>query len=420
MRQLNLRNLIDGRYHDLAWPPRDVAGLWSAIREYRLYFSAHHGERFAHRPDLHAGGDLQIFTPVPIAKEIAGFSAALLFGEPPVLTAREAGDQAALTALTDANRLDELLTSSAELVAVEGAGGLRASLDDGVPGGVVLDYIPGDRILWRERFGRFTSGGVIVLERSERNEVWRLVEDHDVGRVSRRLFKGTLMRLGNARPLSEGPEQWRNLKPETSTGLLDRPTLFRWENRPGGVSDLAGLLPMLDQHDDGQTLLRMKAAASLPIMAVHEDLLDDNKQAELWRGIVIRYRDTIAPDFDPAKLVSVNQAEFAAGPMLEYMRHLRGQIFEAAGYAPESAGLEGVGGRADSGRALALRQVHTKFTRGQKARMAERAISEAVGAALALYLGRNLAEPLMPSVDLAPVLEDVAEEVATEQEQEAS
>ncbi len=418
MKRLNLKTLIEGEYRDLHWPPLDVAGMWAATREYRSYYHAHHGERFAHRPDLtDGGGDLQTFTPVPLAREIAAFSAALLFGEPPTITAREAGDGAALEALVKANRLDELLTVSAELVAVEVAGGLRVSLDDGVPGGVVLDYVSGDRILWRERFGRFTSGGVIVFEHSERNETWRLIEDQDVGRVSGRLFKGTIMRLGNARALTEGPEHWRNLKPETATGILDRATLTKWENKPGGVSDLAGILPLLDSYDDAATLTRMKAAASIPVMAGHESLFGEDGPAELWRGILFQTRDVISPEFvSPDKLLQVLQAPFEAGPMLEYMRHLRAVIVTAAGYSPESWGLEGSGGRADSGRALALLQTRTAHTRNTKARMTQRAVSEAVGVSLALFLGRPLAEPLMPSVELTDPVASVSEDVASGQD----
>lgn len=420
MKRLDLKTLVRGEYQDLAWPPIDVAGWWATVREHRMYYHAHHGEMFAHRPDLtDGGGDLQTFTPVPLAREIAAFSSALLFGEPPVLTARESGDAAALKALIEANRLDELLTVSSEYVAVEGAGALRVSLDDGVPGGVVLDYVSGDRILWRERFGRFTSGGVIVFEHAERNEVWRLVEDHDVGRVSRRLFKGTIMRLGNARSLSEGPEQWRNLKPETYTGLLDRTTLVKWQNRPGGTSDLAGILPLLDAYDDAATLTRQKAAASIPIVAGHESLFDDEDggPADLWRGITFKTRDAVSPDFvSPDKLVQVMQAEFAAVPMLEYMRHLRAVIVTAAGYSPESWGLEGTGGRADSGRALALRQTRTAHTAHSKGTMAERAISEAVGVALALFVGRPLAEPLMPSVELTDPIAAASEDVSETQD----
>lgn len=419
MRRLSLKTLLDGGYRGLKWPPEDVAGRWSTVSEYRRYYHAHAGELFQYRPDLHADGSVAArFTPVPIAKELAGFSAALLFGEPPIITALESGDQAALDTLTENNRLDELLTASGEYVAVEGAGGLRVSLDDGVTGGVVLDYIPGDRIIWRERFGRFTSGGVIVLEHREQNQTWRLFEDHDVGRVSRRLFKGNLTRLGDAVPLAEGPEMWRELKPETNTGLLDRATLTKWENKPGSVSDLAGILPLLDSYDDGATLLRQKSAASVPIVAGHESLLDENDQFQSWRGILLRTPSDAMPEtLIPAdKLVQILQADFPAEPMIAYLQHLRSQIVTAAGYSPESFTGEGTAGRADTGRALALRQTRTSHTRNSKATMTEKAVGEALGVALAMFMGRPLAEPCTPVVELVDAVKEEAEKAAKKQD----
>jgi hypothetical protein len=422
VKRLNLRTLLEGGYRNLAWPPPDVAGPWALVREYRLRYGADAGTLFASRPELTGSdgpeSDVGRFTPSPVAAEIAGMSSALLFGEPPTLAAREARDQPALDALARSNRLDELLTVAGELVAVEGAGGLRVALDDAVPGGVVLTYASGDRVLWRSKHGRFTTGGVVVLEHEDRDGTrWRLLEDHDVGTVTRRLFKGGVVRLGDARPLAEGPEQWRGLKPETATGLLDRATLVRWENRPGGASDLAGLLPLLDALDDALTLLRSKAAASAPILAAHESLLDENGDFQAWAGFVFKDPDQFSGEFyAPKDRFQVAQAQFDAAPMIAYTQHLRAQIVSGAGYSPESWTGEGTGGRADSGRALALRQTRTRHTAGLKRRMAERAVSEALGVATALYLGRPMAEALMPSVGLVDTVAAASEDVAQTQD----
>jgi hypothetical protein len=419
VKTLNLRNLIDGQYHDLQWPPREISGWWATIGSYRLRWNGHAADLFADRTDLHDGSDLQIFTPGSIAREIASFSAALLFGEPPTLAARDPRDQPALKALVGSNRLDELLTVAGELVAVEGAGGLRVVLDDAIPGGVVIDYVSGDRILWRAKHGRFTTGGVIALEHEEKSGTrWRLLEDHDVGTARRRLFKGTTSRLGTPHDLRSGPEQWRELKPDVSTGLLDRSTLIKIENKPGGSSDFAGLLPLMDAFDDACTLIRMKMAASIPVVAGHESLFEGSGFAELWKGIVIESWHALDPALSPEKLVQVIQAQFDAAPMLDYLRHLRSEIISGAGYSIESFTGQGVGGRADSGRAIALRQTKTAHSRRAKSRMATRAISEALGVALAMYLGRSLAEANMPAVALADALGITAAEVAETQDQD--
>jgi hypothetical protein len=411
--------IVAGEHKDLAWPPRQLSETWAKVAEFRAFVRGDSNVLLAGRRDLQGPEPHDsTFTPVPLAAEIARFSAALLFGEPVQYEAAR-GTRPALDYLYDAARVDELLVGAAEAVAAEGFGALRVSLDDAVPGGVALDHVPADAVIFRDRFGRFVEGGVCCFTHEDRDGTrWRLLESHETGSVRRVLFKGTSPRLGNRVPLSSGPERWRALKPRVETGLLDAPTLVKWSNLPGDASDLDGLLPLLDELNVAETVLRQKASLSRPVLAALENLPEEGGGLSWWKGFRFSLDDLTVPGLDPSKYVQVLQAELQAGEHVAYIRHLRSTILESAGYSAASWGGadDGTGGRADSGRALALRQVRTDHARRQKVRLAQRAVSEALGVALALYLGRSLAQPLQPTITLQDPLAAASEAVATAQD----
>lgn len=408
-----LHYIVNGEHRGLQWPPAALSEKWARIAEHRAFVRGDLNVLLAGRADLQ-GPDAHdsTFTPVPLAAELVHFSAALLFAEPLDYVAAP-GSAPALDYLFDAARVDELLVSAAEAVAAEGSGGLRVSLDDGVPGGVALDHVPADRVIWRERFGRFADGGVAVFAHEDKDGTrWRLLEDHQTGSIRRICYKGNTPRLGDRIPLSEGPQKWRHLKPEVSTGLLDSPTLVKWSNLPGDESDLSGLLPLLDELNVAETILRQKASLSRPVLAALENLAGTDDSLKWWTGFRFSLDDLTVPGLDPSRYVQVLQADLQASEMVAYIRHLRSTILRSAGYDADG---EEVGGRADSGRALALRQVRTDHARRQKVRLAQRAVSEVLGVALALYTGASLAEPLQPTITLGDPLAAVADTAAEAQ-----
>lgn len=421
MRPEALSRILEGAVPGMAWPPPELAERWNTIRQYRAFVANDQLELLAGREHLQGfsgNPEDSTFSPVPIAGELVRYSAALLFAEPPLFTAREPGDQPALDAFLDLSRFDELLTEAATAVAGEGYGALRVSLDDVVPGGVAVDYLPADRVVFRESFGRYVSGGLAVFShRDSSGTVWRLLEDHSPGVIRRRLFRGTLSRLGDARPLSsnQAPESWRALKPETVTAVLDRPTLIRWSNLPGNQSDLAGLLTLLDELNVAATILRQKSALSRPVLAALESVHSSLSGMEWWRGFTFKADDLDMPGLNPSNYIQVLQSDLQAAEHLSYIRDLIARIYHLAGYSGAGRGGDEEPGRADSGRALALRQIRNDHTRRQKGSMAQRAVSEALGVALALYTGRPLAEPLMPAVQLTDPIRAASEQVVDQQ-----
>src|SRR5215207_4936068 len=320
-------------------------------------------------------------------------------------------EQERLDAWLEANRAAELLLGAGDSVASEGGGGLRVVWDDHLSSEFpAITFHPEDSVLWSTRHGRYTQGGVIAISHEEEHNsaiVWRLLESHSPGLIERVLYKGGADRLGKQHPLTAGPPQFAELKPSSRTGV-DKPTLVRWLNVPGGESDLSGLLPLLDALDEAATVGRVKMRASQPITYLRRFETRDLKSlgglpmhnlvaVDDWPG---RYLGSERPGVAVENLMMTVQPGLEAQEHRAYVEHLRELAVTMAGYSLASWGLDREG-RADSGTALKLRQLRTLLTRSGKERMARQAIAEACAIALGMMLGRSDVESLLPHVELA-------------------
>jgi hypothetical protein len=384
---------------------------WDLVGARRRRYTNDPAALFSYRVDLHVAGDAAAtaarqrdYVPVPLSRDIARFSSQLLFSEPPKLTVDGDVETQALDAWSQFNRLPEFLADAGDAIASEGSGALRVIRDDHVSGQFPLVvFEPSDRVIWATAHGRYTTGGVVVVERDGGESFasgasgvrWRMLEFHGVGVVKRSLFRGGLTRLGTRVELGAGPLEFRELKDEVSTGV-DRPTLIPWSNVPGGHSDISGLDGILDAINDAETIGRKKLKASKPLVFVHRKLADSAGNADL-DGVVWTGADILSPVEESKELATIVQGRMEAEDFRVYADHLRELAVSMAGYSLSSWGF-GDGGRADSGRALKLRQMRTLLTKSGKVRMAREAISEAVGVALALTLGRGEVEPLKPEI----------------------
>jgi hypothetical protein len=431
MHESELRSILRGEGRgDRRWPPgRRERERWQQVAEYRRRVENDAQELFRWRIDLHVaaneGGAMatherqKVFSPVPLARDLARFSSSLLFSEEPKIKLDEelSAEQERLDAWLEENRVPELLLDAGDSVASEGSGGLRVVWDDHLSSEFpVITFHLEDSILWSVRHGRYTMGGVLAISVEEEHNsaiVWRLLESHSPGKIERVLYKGGSDRLGKQHPLSAGPPQFQELRPQSRTGV-NKPTLIPWQNVPGGASDLAGLEPLLDALDEAATVGRIKARASQPItymrrfetrnlkslggLPMHNLIAIDD-----WPG---RYLGSDRPGVPVESPFPVEQLMQTVQPGLEasehraYVEHLRELCVTMAGYSLASWGLDREG-RADSGTALKLRQVRTLLTRSGKERMARQAIAQACAIALGMMLGRSDVEPLLPHVELS-------------------
>lgn len=395
------------------WPPPQVKERWLKIEHYRRRFENDALELFRHNPELNGSSDTaRIYTPVPLAREIARLSSALLFSEAPTITHDSL--ESSLEEVLEANGLNPFLQASGESVAIEGRGALRIIRDETVSDQPLITYIHEDQVLWTEKHGRFVQGGTVVIERDlGQGQVYRLLEEHEVGEVTRRLYRGESYRLGTEVPLdSEEAKkkvpEFSDLEPEEDTGL-DVPTLIRWDNVPGGHSDIAGVETLLDRLDEAESLLLDKARKSVPVVFADEALVEQDKRLTI-PGVVFLKGSDILQEGGMGNAVETVQPGFETAPHMEWIGHLIETALMHSGYSLASYGLD-QGGSADSGKALKLRQSRTLLTKAGKDRMAKEAIVNALAVALAWKEGASEVKDYRPDVELGDGLpEDPVED----------
>jgi hypothetical protein len=485
---VSILDYLTDRLHGATWPPdQETRDRWEKVQEYRLRLESDGAQLLQNNPYINAKSyRVRTFTPVPLARELARYSAALLFSDPPKVTlpdeeekarrrrvelrqaekdarnpflpgspankARDEGTQTdvdedgnplppekpptaalrparrqsrrqkMLEDLLDYNALDAFLQETAERVAAEGRVGIRIIRDDAVSEGKpYLTAVPDDKIIWKVLHGRAVVGGVCVFEWSppkafgESLEIWRLLEEHAAGYVERRVYRGTFNRLGRQMGWESRPEEWEGLLEYQETGL-DVPTLVRWDNVPGGHSDIKGNEIMLDRLDEAESLLLDKARKSVPIVFVHRDLADENGEVDLeavqftkstGEGMEVELGQGIS------KAVEVAQPGFQSKEHIEWVSHLREMIALHSGYSQASWGI-GESGRSDSGTALQLRQARTLLTKAGKDRMAREAIRNALAIALAWLDNAQAVADYRPEVMLGEGLPEDTVERANE------
>ncbi len=385
------------------WPPASVEKHWRKIEFYRLRFENDALELFRNNTDLSGTTDnARIYTPVPLAREMARLSSALLFSSPPTIVHETY--QASLEELLEANGLEPFLHDKGETIAVEGRGAFRIIRDETISDQPLITFIHEDQILWKEKHGRFVQGGTVVIERDlGQGQVYRLLEEHVVGEVQRRLYRGDIYRLGTEVELgseeaNKKVPEFSELEAEEDTGL-DVPTLIRWDNVPGGHSDIAGIEVLLDRLDEAESLMLDKGRKSVPIVFADDSLTDAAGNAVSFPGVVFLQAPGVMQEGNISQAVEVVQPGFETTDHLAWIGHLIETTLMHSGYSLASYGLD-QGGSADSGKALKLRQSRTLLTKAGKDRMAKEAIVNAIAVALAWKEGAAEVKDYRPDVQL--------------------
>lgn len=415
-----LRNLLSVPANDsrpIDWPPPHLEREWALIEGYVRRYENDRAAMLRHDPVFKNATDdrKSTYTPVPLAAEMVRLSSALLFSAEPKFTNEAKGS--VLERVVEANDPGELLLETGEHAAVQGHIGLRVIRDEEVSDQPLVTWVPANRVVWRVRHGRFVVGGYVVIERRPNpfsHEVYRLVEDHKKGVIERALYKGTRTSLGSTIPQRAWLEEFRGL-PERTDHRMNAPTLYRWNNVPGGRSDLAGLDPLFDRLNEAESVGVAKLRKSEPFTVVDRKLADRNGVVDL-SGVIFTGSSSGIAGESVAKTVETVQPELQSEDHVRYVEHVRELILQMAGYSLASWGLDD-GGSADSGKALRLRQARTLLTKAGKERSARSAIVGAFAAACAWSEGASDVGPYRPELllgDGLPTdpLED-AQEVAT-------
>lgn len=401
------------------WPPKGIKERWEQIEDYRRRYENDWDEMLKHTPYFSGSSErTAVFTPVPVVREIAAFSADLMFSEQANITHEEATLQEALDLILEANGFAPFLQDTSQMIAVEGRGALRIQWDDDLPLATpvpVIDHIPEDRLIWEMKYKRFVVAGTVVIERTDERDrnVYRLMERHERGKVTRRLYRGSGSILGREVPLTSF-EEFAKLEKEEDTGV-DALTLVRWDNVPGGRSDIVGMDTLLDRINEEYSRGTLKSRRSNPITFADRTLADEAGRIDM-DGIQLTGGGTLL-DVDGSKqLVQTVQPDVRAEAQILWIDYLLDSGLLFMGYSKASYGRD-EGGSADSGKALKLRQARTLLKRAGKERMAREAIQTALSVAIAMLVGSPSVQDLKPKVELADGLptdtQEVSQEVAT-------
>lgn len=209
---------------------------------------------------------------VPMASDIASTSADLLFSKPPVVTAANEGNQAALDEFMD-DGTHALLLQAAETCAALGGVYLRVVWDADVSDEPMLDVVPADAAVPLFSYGKLMAVTFWRVISDDGAEVVRHLEMHAPGQnaIFHQVYVGDQTDLGRVYPLTDFPEtaQFAQYLSEGNAITfpdmpLDASTVVYIPNMlpnkiwrdlgpqlaPVGRSDFSGVEPLMDSLDE--------------------------------------------------------------------------------------------------------------------------------------------------------------------------
>lgn len=386
------------------WPPKEVKERWDKVEQWRLRYENDKQKLLMYNTTFNRHSDVaDLYTPVPMARELARLSSSLLFSAPPVITHSTYEDE--IKDLLKINGMEAFLQETGEFVAIEGRGAFRIGYHPDVADGEVpnITFVHEDQVIWH-RYDRFMVGGTVVISHKpdeNHHRVYRLLEDHGRGWIERTLYEGDENRLGHQigfdeKIVEELFPDYVDMPPYVETGL-SVPCLVEWSNVPGSASDIAGLELYLDRLDEAESLLLDKGRKSVPVTFADESMVEDTGLALAFPGVVfLKSAGYLPADGNP--YVETIQPGFDVAAHLEWIRHIRESFLMYGGYSIASWGMDD--GMEASGKALKLRQARTLLLKAGKDRMAIEAIKTAIAVALAYQHNAEDIEDFKPEIVL--------------------
>lgn len=405
--------------NNASWPPPRVAPALASMDEWGAWYSgepsqlssyySRHQSAAPVRPSQRAGGVVGRAarwwwgapTPageqpaklhLPLAADLCGTSADLLFSEPVELSGDNDSLQAALDELQAAG-LDSELHQAAEVTAALGGGYLRVVWDEDMSALPWTDTVHADMAVPVFRWGRLvevTFWSQLTGEAGGQT-VWRLVEHHAPGRIEHALYRGTSDNIGRLVPLADHPEAEHLADLVDAEGGVDTGTdrltatyvpnmlpnrVHRGSNM--GRSDLQGITPMLDALDEAYSswwrdIRHGKSRIHVPAQYLESGGAGQPAIADVDREVYVPVEGVMAK---PGEGLAINAQQFAirVAEHADTCRMWTERIIESAGYSTQSLS-SGAGG------AVTAAEVHSHerrsyMTRGKKVRYWTAAIRE--------------------------------------------
>lgn len=347
---------------------------------------------------------------MPLAADIAGVSASLLFSEAPKIQIPKGPARDRWNDFYRENNLPSRLLEAAELAAAGGGVYLKLVVDTSISSVPILDVVPASDVRPRFRSGRLVSFMQTSIVRIEDNGsvVYRLVESRDLADngaavVEFGVYKGDRTSLGRDIDPAELPETSHLAERSTTTtaegsgiGVVYIPNVLPNRINPSireGVSDLHGVISLLDALDDAYTAWMKDIELGRGRAFVDKEILKDTKmdvnQDYFLKVSMDESKFGGASGYKPFE---VFQFELRTEEHKATCLHLIEQIVDRAGYSPASFGFS-VEGRAESGTALRIRERKSMLTRAKKGNYWSDALRKFLQSFWAFDLGTGLSSP---------------------------
>lgn len=444
------------------WPPKAVKDIYAQYAEHDAWYSgdpnrlaSFYAGMLPYNNDFFQKGEPTYYTAsskgrfwakqlyeerrtmvhIPIAGNLAGTSADLLFSESPEIRIPEAqnGEQEGL--LTQ-QRLEEIITYSdmhnklleaAETCAALGGVFLKPNWDIEIANWPILSVAQVDNAVpvfvygmlkevtfWKEIGREETRTGDIV---------WRLLEHHEKGKISYGLYKGGDDMLGMRVALTARSET-ANLPDELPTGIDDILVRYIPNIRPNrkfrgssyGQSDFAGLEGLMDSLDEVYSSWMRDIRLGQGRILVPESFLYKNTDGTFSFDVDKEVYSVL--DIDPLNAkevgITVQQFDIRTQQHHDTCLDIITRIVSSAGYSPQTFGLS-ITGQSESGTALNLRERKSFITKSKKERFWKVALEDILYMMLLIdriHLGGNIT-PMRPVVEFQDSLSNDSTQVAT-------
>jgi len=332
---------------------------------------------------------------IPVAGDIASTSADLLFSERPDVKITEAHEENANTQAENAQErlntiLDEQDAYSRMLEMGETApvfGGVYSKInwDTDYKDFPILSVAQPDNAVPNFKYGFLQDVKFYkIIDTTDTNAYYRLVEIREKGRIRNELYKGTLGSVGKQIPLSAHPytEGMDEVVEHGFDSILawytpnKRPNRL-WRHKDLGQSDLSGIEGVMDSIDESFTSWMRDLELGKGRIVIDEkmlDLDDDNKLSfDADKKAFIALNQGIAGD-DSMSIKNI-QFDIRADQHYKTIIELMKQAYSKAGYSPDTFGL---GESTSNATATEIKQKQNKTfnTRDKKAKYFKRTLED--------------------------------------------
>lgn len=327
----------------------------------------------------------------PIAADIATTSAELLFSRPPVITASNAGNQAALDELMGDNTHAKLL-EAAETCSAMGGVFVRVVWDTDVSDEPMLDVVPADAAVPLFSYGKLMAVTFWRVISDDGAEVVRHLEMHAPGQnaIFHSVYVGDQTDLGRVYPLTDFPETASFAQylsegnaitfpdmPQDASTVVYVPNILPnkiWRDlgpavAPLGRSDYSGVEPLMDSLDEVYSSWQRDIRLAKARLIVPQQYLDNigrgkgavfDPSREVYSPISMMTsgggtNDIMANQF----AIRVQEHQATAG---EYIN----RIVQGAGYSGQTFGEYDSQGAAMTATEIRARERKTLITRDKK------------------------------------------------------